>query len=633
MKLKYKDLIKALNAIEDERRVPEEVVLEALKEAMSKAYKKDAELSDISVETEINERRGTIDIYQLYTVTNEDDIEDDELQMSLEDAREINPDAQIGDTVRREVEISTMSRAAATLARNVIRQKIREAEKVSVYNEYINQLNEMVLGIVESVKDKFVLVNLGKTVAMMPKSNQIPNERLTEGQKLRVVITEVNKESKGPQVLVSRSSEMLVKRLFEKEVPEIYQGVVEIKAIARDAGERTKMAVVSHNEEIDPIGACIGQRGGRVQEIIEELHGEKIDIFLWSEDITQLVKNALAPAAIEAVLPDDEGKGLLVIVNDDQLSLAIGRKGKNARLAVKLCDKKIDIKTRGEIEEMGKDYDELIARAAEQHAEYEKELARKREERKLAEAKADEEKRLIYGPNIKDWPEMSPLAENILLKVSSKIMDTVTTTDELIPSGETSSFRSNPLGLAEFTLSRRDPEYVGRSKKVDTLEKARVAGKDILAEEPELVEVFEKIKGIAGQAEVKPQETEIGSMVYAVKPGDGSAREQAASCQRVIGGLANICQEYATKRYRSNVMNWGMIPFQMKEEPEFEVDDYIYIPGIRKMMQEDKLEDVKAYVIGKDGVKEISLYTSPMTDEERKIVEAGSLINYNRNKR
>ena len=393
MKLKYKDLIKALNAIEDERRVPEEVVLEALKEAMSKAYKKDAELSDISVETEINEKRGTIDIYQLYTVTNEDDIEDDELQMSLEDAREINPDAQIGDTVRREVEISTMSRAAATLARNVIRQKIREAEKVSVYNEYINQLNEMVLGIVESVKDKFVLVNLGKTVAMMPKSNQIPNERLTEGQKLRVVITEVNKESKGPQVLVSRSSEMLVKRLFEKEVPEIYQGVVEIKAIARDAGERTKMAVVSHNEEIDPIGACIGQRGGRVQEIIEELHGEKIDIFLWSEDITQLVKNALAPAVVEAVLPDDEGKGLLVIVNDDQLSLAIGRKGKNARLAVKLCDKKIDIKTRGEIEEMGKDYDELIARAAEQHAEYEKELARKREERKLAEAKADEEKR------------------------------------------------------------------------------------------------------------------------------------------------------------------------------------------------------------------------------------------------
>lgn len=394
MKLKYKDLIKALTAIEDERNVPESVILEALKEAMSKAYKKDAELSDISVETEINEKKGTIDIYQLYTVVNEEDIEDDELEMSLEDARLIDKNAQLGDTVRREVEISTMSRAAATLARNVIRQKIREAEKVAIYDEYIDQKDEMVLGIVESVKDNFVLVNLGKTIAIMKKQGQIPNERLVEGQKLRVVITDVNKESKGSsQVVVSRSAEMLVKRLFEKEVPEIYQGVVEIKAIARDAGERTKMAVVSHNEEIDPIGACIGQRGARVQEIIEELHGEKIDIFLWSEDITQLVKNALAPAVVEAVLPDEDGKGLLVIVSDDQLSLAIGRKGKNARLAVKLCDKKIDIKTREELEEMGKDYDALIAKAEELHAEYEKELAKKREERKQAEAKADEEKR------------------------------------------------------------------------------------------------------------------------------------------------------------------------------------------------------------------------------------------------
>ncbi|WP_448860588.1 hydratase [Clostridium sp.] len=246
--------------------------------------------------------------------------------------------------------------------------------------------------------------------------------------------------------------------------------------------------------------------------------------------------------------------------------------------------------------------------------------------------KGEEEKSLVYGPNIKDWPEMSPLAENVLLKVCSRIMDPVTTTDELIPSGETSSFRSNPLGLAEFTLFRRDPEYVGRCKKVDALEKARVAGKDVLSEEPELVKVFDTIKTLDGQAGVDPQQTEIGSILYAVKPGDGSAREQAASCQRVIGGLANICQEYATKRYRSNVINWGILPFQMKEEPEFEVDDYIYIPGIRSQMESDDLEDVKAYVIGRDGVKEIHLYTTPMTAEEREIVEAGSLINYNRQK-
>ena len=244
--------------------------------------------------------------------------------------------------------------------------------------------------------------------------------------------------------------------------------------------------------------------------------------------------------------------------------------------------------------------------------------------------KGDEEKSLVYGPNIKDWPEMSPLTDNILLKVCSKILDPVTTTDELIPSGETSSFRSNPLGLAEFTLSRRDPEYVGRSKEVDKIEKARVAGEDVTKAEPELVKVYEKIHTIAGQEKVLPVETEVGSMIYAVKPGDGSAREQAASCQRVIGGLANITKEYATKRYRSNVMNWGMIPFQMKGEPEFEIGDYIYVPDVRKALDGD-MKDIKAYVIG-DEVKEISLYIADMTEDEKKIVKAGCLINYNRSR-
>ncbi len=244
--------------------------------------------------------------------------------------------------------------------------------------------------------------------------------------------------------------------------------------------------------------------------------------------------------------------------------------------------------------------------------------------------KGDEEKSLIYGPNIKDWPEMSPLTDNILLKVCSKILDPVTTTDELIPSGETSSFRSNPLGLAEFTLSRRDPEYVGRSKEVDKIEKARVAGKDVTAVESELKDIFDKIIQIPGQENVENAATEIGSMIYAVKPGDGSAREQAASCQRVIGGLANITKEYATKRYRSNVMNWGMLPFQMKAEPEFEVGDYIYVPDVKAALDGD-MQDIKAYVIG-DEIKEISLYIAPMTANEKKIVKAGCLINYNRSR-
>ena len=235
---------------------------------------------------------------------------------------------------------------------------------------------------------------------------------------------------------------------------------------------------------------------------------------------------------------------------------------------------------------------------------------------------------LVYGPNIKDWPEMSPLADNILLKVCTKIMDEVTTTDELIPSGETSSYRSNPLGLAEFTLSRRDPEYVGRSKAVDKLEKARVAGQNPAELEPELEKVYAQIKTI--DADMVPAETEIGSMIYCVKPGDGSAREQAASCQRVIGGLANICKEYATKRYRSNVMNWGMLPFQMKDEPNFEIGDYIYIPNVKAALDGD-MQDIKAYVLGEE-IKEISLYIADMTADEKKIVKAGCLINYNRNR-
>ena len=244
--------------------------------------------------------------------------------------------------------------------------------------------------------------------------------------------------------------------------------------------------------------------------------------------------------------------------------------------------------------------------------------------------KEDLDAALVEGPNIKPWPAMEPLAQDILLKVCSKIMDPVTTTDELIPSGETSSYRSNPLGLAEFTLSRRDPEYVGRSKAVDAVEKRRVAGEDLAEADSALASVFGALAAAGVEADSKA--TEYGSMVYAVKPGDGSAREQAASCQRVIGGLANIVSEYATKRYRSNVMNWGMLPFQMEGEPNFEVGDYVFVPGIRATLDGD-LSDIAAWVVRADGsVEQVKLAIADMTPEERAIVKAGCLINYNRQK-
>ena len=238
--------------------------------------------------------------------------------------------------------------------------------------------------------------------------------------------------------------------------------------------------------------------------------------------------------------------------------------------------------------------------------------------------KPDSSVEIKFGPNIKDWPEMSALTDNMVLKVVSEIHDPVTTTDELIPSGETSSFRSNPLGLAEFTLSRKDPEYVGRAKAVQLAEKARVAGEDIFAACPEVKDVFEKINA---KFESKPEDTQIGSMIYATKPGDGSAREQAASCQKVLGGFANIAKEYATKRYRSNLINWGMLPFIFEEDDlPFENGDYIFVKDIKKAIS-NKEDVIKAYVVGKD-MKEFDLKLGRLTDDERDIITKGCLINY-----
>jgi aconitate hydratase len=239
--------------------------------------------------------------------------------------------------------------------------------------------------------------------------------------------------------------------------------------------------------------------------------------------------------------------------------------------------------------------------------------------------KADPSVDLKFGPGIVDWPAMTELSKDMLLKVVSVIHDPVTTTDELIPSGETSSYRSNPLGLAEFTLSRKDPAYVGRAKEVQKAEKARIAGEDIIAANPELNKVYEKI---ADRFEMDPKITQIGSAIYAVKPGDGSAREQAASCQKVLGGFANIAKEYATKRYRSNLINWGMLPFLLSEDLPFENGDYLFVKDVKKAITE-KLSEIKAYVVNKD-MKEFTLKLGELTDDEREIILKGCLINYYR---
>lgn len=352
--MNFKDIMKALNAIEEDRNISKDIVIEALKDALAKAYRKHLEIPDALVRVDINEITGVIRVFQQRNVVEES--EDDELEISLAEAQKIRAEIQIGEIIEKEVPIVDFGRAAAVLAKNVMKQKIREAEKAIVYEEYADKLEELVQGVVESVEEKYTIVNLGKTLAMMPKGSQIPGERYREGQRIYVVISEVNKETKGAQVLVSRSDANLVKRLFEREVPEIFDGTVEIKAIAREAGERTKMAVRSHNPDVDPIGACIGQRGSRVQVVMDELKGEKIDIFEWSEDIIQLIKNSLSPAIVLGVMEATDRKGLTVVVPDNQLSLAIGKKGKNARLAVRLTNMKIDIKSESDLANKGIDY-------------------------------------------------------------------------------------------------------------------------------------------------------------------------------------------------------------------------------------------------------------------------------------
>ena len=457
----FKAIYRAMNQLEDNRKISKEIVVEALKEAMAKAYRKHIDIPDVQVRVDINEKNGEMKLYQLYTVVEE--VEDDELEVSLEEVKRLGLSLELGDLYEVQKPIDDLGRAAALLAKNVMKQKIREAEKQAVYDEYIDLLDEMVIGLVESVEEKFVVVNLGKTMALMPRAAQIPNEVYREGQNIRVVITECNKETKGAQVLVSRADAKLVKRLFEKEVPEIYEGVVEIKAIAREAGERCKMAVYSSDPNVDPIGACIGPRGSRVSAIIEELHGEKIDIFEWSENVQELIKNALAPAQVLGVIPSSDKKSLMVIVEDNQLSLAIGKKGKNARLACRLTGKKIDIKTQTEVEENGIDWKlAMIEFAAEQQRlAREKAAAKLLEEQALAAEEAEVEETVVEEV-------IAETVEETALEEVETVEDAVEETVEVV---EEVKSEVEPVQEAEETKRAKKPvvkkdTYVSKFEKI-----------------------------------------------------------------------------------------------------------------------------------------------------------------------
>jgi len=471
-KIKYAELVRALHLIEDNRQIDAEVVEEALKDAIAKAYRKHIGINDVEVRVEIS-KKGHIDAFHRYLVVEE--VMDSELEISVEDAKKIDPKVELAGYIEEPVDITEFGRAAALQAKNVMKQKIREAEKVAVYNEYIDQLDDMVIGIIESVEEKFVVVNIGKTLALMPHSAQIPGEYYREGSRIRVIITEVNKETKGAQVLVSRSSDYLVKRLFEKEVPEIYEGTVEIKAIAREAGDRCKMAVYSKDPNVDPIGACIGPRGVRVQAIIDEIKGEKIDIFEWSDNMGDLIANALAPAQVEAVFFSENLKNLVVAVDESQLSLAIGKKGKNARLAVKLTKHKIDIKTVQELEESGIDIAQKVF-------EFTVELEKEKREKASAHIKELEEE--LSTEQVSDTLSEETIEENVEVEPETEVIEDISK-DEIIV--ETKKVEVEPEAVKEIKPApvKKKKELKPRTDYVSKFEK--IAGHSNKKQEPEPV--------------------------------------------------------------------------------------------------------------------------------------------------
>ncbi len=348
-----KEFITALDEVEKEKGISKDYLVEAIEEALVKAYKQnyDAEENADNVKVTIDKITGEIHVYSAREVVPEFPVP--ELEISLEEAQKIDKNYNVGDIVNIEVKPKDFGRIAAQKAKQVVVQKIREAEKEMVYTEFNDKKGEIVTGLIQRADGKLVVLDLGKLEGVMPLKEQIPTEVYRVNDKIRGYVLQVEKGLKGtPQVIVSRSHPDFVRKLFEFEIPEIYEGLIEIKSVSRDPGSRSKVAVYSKDENIDPVGSCVGQKGVRIQNIINELNGEKIDVIEWNEDPAIYIAAALLPAQVMAVDVREEEKFAQVIVPDDQLSLAIGKAGQNARLAARLTDWKIDIKSESQIREI-----------------------------------------------------------------------------------------------------------------------------------------------------------------------------------------------------------------------------------------------------------------------------------------
>lgn len=343
------EFILALNQLESEKGIKKDIVFEALEAALISSYKKNFGMSNQNIVVDINKENGNIKIFKEMTVV--DEVEDEDTEISLEDAEEISSKYKVGSIVRIEIDPMKFGRIAAQTAKQVVIQKIKDAEKDIIYDDFIDREGELITGQVQRSSKGYVFIDLGKSEGILPPNEQIKGEDYSHGNRYKMIILEVKKTPKGPQIILSRSHPNLIKRLFELEVPEIHDGIVEVFNISREAGSRTKIAVFSKSEDVDPLGACVGFKGARVKAILDSIGEEKIDIIIWDRDIDHFIANALSPSNVEKVFIDDSNKQALVVVPDYQLSLAIGKEGQNVRLAAKLTNWKIDIKSVSQFEE------------------------------------------------------------------------------------------------------------------------------------------------------------------------------------------------------------------------------------------------------------------------------------------
>lgn len=354
------EFILALEELEKEKNIDKEVILEALEKALVKSYQKNYDNAE-NVDVLVDKETGNIEVYALREVV--ESVDDNVNEISLAEAKEVDKNLEVGDVARIKIAPKNFGRVAAQTARNIVIQKIRDAQRDSVYGEYLDRENEMITGTIQR-EDKYnIYINLDKIEGIVPIKEQVPTEKYIPNERMKFLIKDVKNSSKEPQIVLSRSSENLVTRLFELEVPEITDGIIEIYSIAREPGSRTKIAVFSNDDAIDAVGACIGYKGARVNSIVEELQNEKIDIINYDKNIEDFISNALSPADIVEVLVNEKNKQSLVVVNDYQLSLAIGKEGQNARLAARLTGWKIDIKSKTDFDSMtDDDIDEILGR-------------------------------------------------------------------------------------------------------------------------------------------------------------------------------------------------------------------------------------------------------------------------------